>query len=99
MAQLKTLALNKKQAKVELKAFKTLLDGCGKGDLSEKQDLLPFFDANEHLCALLGTYNPNIVEYKNITIAREFSIFGDHRADLVIGRDRDLAIPSRRQRL
>jgi len=62
-----------------------LLDGPGKGDLSEMRDLLPFFDANEHLCALMGTYNPNIVDYKNVHIAREFSIFGDHHADLVIG--------------
>ena len=73
------------QAKAELKAFKALLDGKGQGDLGEASDLLPFFDANEHLCALIGMYNPNIVDYKNISIAREFSVFGDHRADLVIG--------------
>jgi len=85
MASLKKLALKKQQAKAELKAFKTLLDGKGKGDLGEASDLLPFFDANEHLCALMGTYNPNIVDYQNISIAREFSIFGDHKADLVIG--------------
>jgi len=85
MAQLKTLELKKQQAKAELKAFKALLDGKGQGDLGEASDLLPFFDANEHLCALIGMYNPNIVDYKNISIAREFSVFGDHRADLVIG--------------
>jgi len=89
MAQLKTLALKKQQAKAELKAFKALLDGKGKGDLGEASDILPFLDANEHLCALMGTYNPNIVEYKNISIAREFSIFGDHKADLVIGDTRN----------
>ncbi len=65
MAQLKTLALKKQQAKAELKAFKALLDGKGKGDLGEASDILPFLDTNEHLCALMGTYNPNIVEYKN----------------------------------
>lgn len=85
MAQLKTLALNKQQAKAELRAFKALLDGKGKGDLGEANDILPSFDANEHLCALMGTYNPKIVDYKNISIAREFSVFGDHKADLVIG--------------
>jgi len=89
MAQLKTLALKKQQAKAELKAFKALLDGKGKGDLGEASDILPFLDTNEHLCALMGTYNPNIVEYKNISIAREFSIFGDHKADLVIGDTRN----------
>jgi Domain of unknown function (DUF4263) len=85
MAQLKTLALNKQKAKAELKSFKALLEGKGKGDLGEAIDILPFLDANEHLCALMGMYNPNIVDYKNISIAREFSIFGDHKADLVIG--------------
>ena len=85
MAQLKTFALSKRQAKAELKSFKALLDGKGKGDLGEANDLLPFFDVSEHLCALMGTYNPRIIDYKNISIAREFSIFGDHRADLVIG--------------
>jgi hypothetical protein len=85
MAQLKTLALRKRQAKAELKAFRALLDSKRKGDLGEASDILPFFDANEHLCAMMGTYNPNIVDYKNISIAREFSVFGDHKADLVIG--------------
>ena len=85
MAQLKMLALKKQQAKEELKAFKALLEGKGQGDLSEASDLLPFFDANEQLCALMGMYNPKIVDYKNISIAREFSIFGDHKADLAIG--------------
>ena len=89
MAQLKTLALKKQQAKTELKAFKALLDGKGLGDLGEASDILPFFDANEHLCALMGMYNPNIVDYKNISIAREFSVFGDHKADHVIGDTRN----------
>jgi hypothetical protein len=40
MAQLKTLVLKKQQAKAELKAFKALLDGKGKGDLSEASDIL-----------------------------------------------------------
>ncbi len=89
MAQLKTLALKKQQAKAELKAFKALLEGKGQGDLGEASDILPFLDANEHLCALMGTYNPNIVQYKSMSVAREFSIFGDHNADLVIGDTRN----------
>jgi hypothetical protein len=83
MGQLKTFALNKPKAKAELAAFKALLDG--KTDLGEASDLLPFFDANEQLCALMAMYNPRIIDYQNISIAREFSVFGDHRADLVIG--------------
>ncbi len=58
------------QLKTVLKAFKVLLDGKGKGDLGEASDILPFLDANDHLCAML----------------------------LVIGRDRDLAAPSLRER-
>jgi hypothetical protein len=85
MAQLKTFALKQQQARTELQSFRALLDGKGMRDLSEARDLLPFFDANEHLCALMGTYNPNIVDFHNIRIAREFNIFGDQRADLVIG--------------
>jgi hypothetical protein len=85
MAQLKTLALKKSQAKAELKAFKALLDGKGKGDLGEASHILPFFDANVHLCVLMRMYNPSIIDYGHISVAREFSIFGDHKADLVIG--------------
>ena len=85
MAQLQTLALKKRQARVELKEFKALLDGKGQGDLGEVSDILPFFDANEHLCGSMRMYNPKIVDYENIRIAREFSIFGDYKADLVIG--------------
>ena len=82
MAQLKTLALLKKQAKAELSAFKTLLDGKGKGDLSEKHDLLPFFDKNEHLCALMGTYNPNIVNYKKLVLPGGLASSGTTRLTL-----------------
>ncbi len=45
MGQLKTFALSKQQARRELRAFKALLDGRGKGDLGEASDLLPFFCA------------------------------------------------------
>jgi hypothetical protein len=89
MGQLKTFALSKRRAKAERRAFRALLDGRGRGDLGEASDLLPFFGAREHLCALMGTYNSHIIDYQKISIAREFSIFGDHRADLVIGDARN----------
>lgn len=85
MAQFKKFSLENRQAESELKAFKALLDEKGKGDLGEANDILPFLSANEHLCALMVMYNSYIIDYKNISIAREFSIFGDHKADLVIG--------------
>ena len=85
MAPLRAINVKKTQARNELRAFKALLDGKGAGDLGEKEDLLPFFDSHEQLCALMGTYNSEIIHYRPVSIAREFSIFGDHRADLVIG--------------
>ena len=85
MPDLKTFIPKKLDVEAQLKKFKALLDGPGKGDLGEAKDLLPFFDANEHLCAFMGTYNPLIVDYQNLSKAREFSIFGDHCADLVNG--------------
>ena len=84
MATLQSLPLDKKQARGELRAFRSLLDGKGQGDLSEKKDILPFFAANPQLCVLMGTYNPNI-NIRRASIAREFDIFGDHVADLAIG--------------
>jgi hypothetical protein len=85
MGQLKKFALEKRRAEAELIAFRALLDGKGSGDLGEASDLLPLFYASEHLCASMAMYNPGIVDYQNISIATEFSVFGDHKADLVIG--------------
>jgi hypothetical protein len=85
MAQMKTFSLRKQRVMAGLRSFKALLESKGNGDLGEASDLVPFFAANDHLCAFMGTYNTNIVDYGKISIAREFSIFGDHRADLAIG--------------
>ena len=85
MAALTPLALSKKQLKDDLKAFKALLRDPNKPDLGEVQDILPFFKGRPHLCAFMGTYNPNIVDYKRISLACEFDIFGDHIADLAVG--------------
>jgi hypothetical protein len=112
MAQLKTLALKKLQAKAELKAFKALLDGKGQGDLGEMSDLLPFFDAHEQLCALMGMYNHDhgfsqlidcilwIENNKgNTAYAGRFKAASiQFNMLLVSGRDRDLAVPALRER-
>ena len=50
-----------------------------KPDLEEARDILPFFKTHPHLCAFMGTYNPNIVDYKNISLCCEFDIFGDQQ--------------------
>jgi hypothetical protein len=85
MADLTQHSLNKKQVKEDLKAFNELLSNPARPNLKEKQDILPFFRARPHLCAFMGTYNPNITNYKKINLACEFDIFGDHVADLVVG--------------
>ncbi len=85
MAILKRLSLKKKQLTDDLEAFKALLDDPSKPNLGEAQDILPFFKNRPHICAFMGTYNPNIVDYKKISLACEFDIFGDHVADLAVG--------------
>ncbi len=77
-------SLNLEQARSELDDFARLLDGKGQGDLGESSDLLPFFGAAQQLCILVGLYNTRM-SLRKVAIAREFSIFGDHRADLVVG--------------
>jgi hypothetical protein len=54
-----------------------------KSDLSEKNDLLPFFRSRDQLCAFIGTFAPDIGAAPEI--AREFSFLGDFAADLLVG--------------
>ncbi len=77
-------SLDKKKARSELKDFGKLLGEKGQGDLGEAGDVLPFFTASEQLCVLMGLYNFKM-SLRDVGIAREFSIFGDHYADLVVG--------------
>lgn len=65
----------------ELGEFRLLLDG--KQELSERNDILPFFRNHHQLSALVGLYNPNIIIADRI--AYEFQIFGDFTADMVVG--------------
>src|SRR3954447_26790352 len=85
MAVLTSLSLSKKQVKADLKELRALLHDPKKPNLREREDILPFFRGQPHLCAFMGTYNPNIVDYKKIRLACEFDIFGDHIADLAVG--------------
>ncbi|MFO0954151.1 MAG: DUF4263 domain-containing protein [Isosphaeraceae bacterium] len=85
MAVLTPLSLNKQQVKADLNAFRALLNDPARPNLKERRDILPFFKARPHLCGFMGTYNPNITNYKHILYACEFDIFGDHVADLVVG--------------
>ena len=87
MKQFKSVTPSKSQAKNELKEFKALLNDPTKPELSERDDILPFFAAHERLIALMGTYNPYIERFDRI--ATEFDIFGDHTSDVAIGDSRD----------
>lgn len=65
----------------DLVAYRHLLHT--KADLSERDDVLPFFRAHADLAALLGTYHPNIESYDRLGI--EVRLFGEYVADVVIG--------------
>jgi hypothetical protein len=60
-----------------------LLDAHTNTPLRERDHILPFFTNHRHAAALIGSYNFNLVLLDRI--AFEFDIFGDYKADLVIG--------------
>jgi hypothetical protein len=69
----------------ELKAFKRLLTSSS--NLSERDEIIPFFKDRKHLTAYIGTL------YLNIAVATEvcyeFDIGGNFRADLLLGSKAD----------
>ena len=65
-------------------AFEELL--ASKDELSERDDVLPFFKQNEQLAVLMGMFNPRIARVDRI--AWEFDIFGDFVCDIAVG-DKD----------
>jgi hypothetical protein len=69
------------QCRNELDRLRTLLDS--KPALSERDDLLPFFRKSPQLAAFIGTRFPNIGPADRL--AYEFAVFGDYRADIVVG--------------
>lgn len=69
----------------ELTAFGKLLHS--RRNLSEREDILPFFKTRRQLSAFIGTFAPNIGPATQL--AYEFPFLGDFAADLVLGnRDR-----------
>lgn len=65
----------------ELKEFKDLLDS--KPELSEQNDILPFFKDRPNLSSQIATLIPNMVS--NERLAFEFDIFGDYASDIAVG--------------
>lgn len=67
--------------RADLTAYRNLL--TGKAELSERDDILPFFRHHADLAALLGTYHPNIESYDRLGL--EVRLFGEYVADIVVG--------------
>ncbi len=65
----------------KLNELKQHLDN--KTELKERKDVLPFFQKRKHLSAFIGSYFPYIDRFDRI--AYEYDIFGDFKADLVVG--------------
>ncbi len=63
----------------ELKELADLL--ASKQELSENEDLRPFFRERSHLSALFASFNPQAAYYDGI--GYEYDVFGDFRADVV----------------
>jgi hypothetical protein len=51
--------------------------------LTERQDVLDFFRSRQQLAAFIGSYFPYVSNFDSI--AYEYDIFGDFRADLAVG--------------
>ena len=83
MTPFETFAFSRARAERELSQFKRLLDTHSHTPLRERDHILPFFRTHRHAAALIGTFNLNAPGLDRI--AFEFDIFGDHKADLVIG--------------
>jgi Domain of unknown function (DUF4263) len=69
------------KCRAEIIEFGTLL--ASKPDLSERDDIQPFFKSHEHLSALMGTYAPEIGPATEIVF--EYPKYGNFRADLIVG--------------
>jgi Domain of unknown function (DUF4263) len=73
-----------KQCGLELAELKILLDS--KSDLSERLDILPFFDKRRHLSAFIASYSPYMGRFDRL--AFEYQLYGDFSCDLVVGDSR-----------
>lgn len=81
MKLFESLAFNAKVCEAELESFRNLL--ATKDELSERDDILPFFRKSPNLSGLIGLGWPRMLMPNRI--AYEFDIFGNFRADLAVG--------------
>lgn len=81
MKSLSNHVFNHMKLEAELKEFRALLKN--KEELSESQDILPFFRSRKDLSAFIGEYSQKLVKFD--LIAHELDLFGDFTCDLVVG--------------
>jgi hypothetical protein len=74
------LSWNPDQCRQQLGLFRQLLGGPGV--LKERSEILPFFRANVHLSAFIGSYDQDITLFD--LFAHEYSLW-DFMCDLVVG--------------
>lgn len=82
MKILNAVDFNLQTCRTELAEFGVLL--ASKAELSEANDILPFFKVRRQLCLLLGVFNSRIGWADRV--ADEFDIFGDFACDLAVGQ-------------
>lgn len=78
MKTFNTIQIKLTEVEKELNEFENLLK---KTNLSERSDLLPFFNKNKQLSAFLGTY----FGFHTDKISFEYDLFGDFACDIAIG--------------
>jgi hypothetical protein len=78
---LQSLKFDRAKCRTEWNQFSSLLSS--KAELSERNDVLPFFKNRHHLSTLIGSYFPKMA--KADCFAHEFEIYGDFIADLIVG--------------
>lgn len=81
MKEFEKFTFSSSQCRNELDQLRNLLDS--KDQLKERQDILPFFQERQHLCAFIGSYFPYLANPDRI--AFEYDLFGDFKSDLAIG--------------
>jgi hypothetical protein len=74
-------AYDERSAQADLDALESLL--TARGELSEREDILPFMRSRPHLCALIGSYNRRANVYDRLGL--EVPLFGQFTADLISG--------------
>jgi hypothetical protein len=81
MKKLEPVVFDYPACRRQVEEFRALL--ASKDELSEREDVLPFFRARPQLAVLLGMFNPRIAWADRI--AWEFDVFGDFACDLAVG--------------